>query len=308
MNLLKRVVLLGVAVLLVAGANTYTPSFAQDDVDCINTYVIRDGDTLSQIAQNNNVEQAELAALNGIDDPRVIFIGDTLCLDGLVVAQPAPGNGGEAPESGETPDNGATPPPAQPQPVVVPAELEVQANAEIMIRDVEYTTDENGIYIVRGFDRLYNLSYVFGVELTELAAVNNISDRSVIFAGQQLIIPAPSFSAPVPGTAGAVSLVPRVAGPGDIVTVRGANFAPDTDVTVYAEKFSSADQSEALAEVTTDEEGRFEVEIEIPETWEDDRPIDFRTVSIVARVDDRPTIAFGANFYLNLVWLDANNQ
>ncbi len=295
MQIIKRVMLCNLALLLIAVVmGVYMPANAQtdDDVPCINKYIVRDGDTLSKIAQANNVDVNELAVANGIEDPRLIFIGDTLCLDGLVEARP-------------NPDSTST---TQAPPPIVPPTLEVQRNAEIVIRDVEYTTDENGIYIVRGFDRLYNLSAVFGVYMNELAAVNNITDPSVLYAGQQLIIPMPSYSSPVPGSFPAISLVPRVAGPGYTVTVRGANYPPDTEVEIYAEKFSTGKKSEVLETVTTDESGRFEVEVEIPETWSDGTPLTDRTISIVGRVSEQPNTIFGANFYLNLVWLDANNR
>ncbi len=304
MILLKRLMLASITVsLLVVLVGVGMPVTAQTDAPCVNAYVIRDGDTLSQIAKNFNVDASELAAANGVEDPRLIFIGETLCLDGLVVAQPSPD--GPTP----TPEPGQPTTPTQPAPApVVPPTLAVQSNLELMIRDVEYTTDENGIYIVRGFDRLYNLSAIFGVDVAELAEINKITDRGVIFAGQQLIIPMPSFSGPVPGAGAAISLVPRVAGPNDTVTVRGANYAPNTEVAIYAEKFSTEEQSDVLATVTTDAEGRFEAEIEIPETWPDGSELTHRTISIVGRVTDRPTVAFGANFYLNLVWLDANDR
>lgn len=311
MTMMKRVMLLSIAlVLMVAVVGIQNnPTNAQTDEPCFNEYVIRDGDTLSEIAKAFNVDQAELAAANGIENPRVIYIGDVLCLDGLVVAQPAAGGSPTTPAPGTTtPEPGTTPPPTVPAPPVVPPSLDVQRDASIMIRDVAYTTDANGIYIVRGFDRLYNLSAVFGVDMAELAAVNNITDRSVIFAGQQLIIPMPTYSGPVPGDGAAVSLVPRVAGPGDTVTVRGANFAPNTEVAIYAEKFSSGLQSDALETVTTDAQGRFEVAVEIPATWSNGTALTDRTISLVARVTARPTVAFGSNFYLNLVWLDANNR
>lgn len=302
MTMIKRAMLSSIVLLLtVMLVGVYIPAAAQSDALCVNEYVIRDGDTLSEIAERYNVDVNELAAANDIENPRVIYIGDTLCLDGLVAAQPVPGG---TPQPGQPT---SVPTQSAPAPVVPPS-LAVQRDAEIMIRDVGYTTDEDGLYIVRGFDRLYNLSAVFGVDMAELSAVNNITDRSVIYEGQQLIIPMPSYSGPVPGTGAAVSLVPRVAGPGDTMTVRGANYAPNTEVAIYAEKFSTGEQSVVLATVTTDAQGRFEAEIEIPETWPDGRELIHRTISIVARVTDRPTVAFGSNFYLNLVWLDANER
>ena len=46
------------------------------------TYTIKPGDTLSKIAQANGTTVSELASLNGISNPNLIYAGNTIKLPG----------------------------------------------------------------------------------------------------------------------------------------------------------------------------------------------------------------------------------
>jgi LysM repeat protein len=85
--MLKRLIVMAL-VMMMLGIPAASVTTAQEN--CVNTYTVFDGDTMSGIARRYNVDMMELAALNNIENPRLIFIGDVLCLDGLVEAQPAP--------------------------------------------------------------------------------------------------------------------------------------------------------------------------------------------------------------------------
>lgn len=264
---------------------------------CVNTYVVEDGDTLYGISRRFDVNLNELAQANGIENIRLIFIGQALCLDGLAVAQ-SPSDDDDFGTGGPVDNN---------QPPAQAPNAAVLEDATVDIRDVEYATSENGVYVVRGNDRIYNLAFIFGVTPEALISLNNLGNPAVIIPGQELFIPEPTFSAPVPGSFPAVALLPRVARPGESITVYGANYPANTDVNLYAEKFSLNRISDVITTVTTDENGRFEEEITIPTTFNDDGALNMRTVSITARVDGQPN-TFGAHFFLNLDWLDANNR
>jgi len=56
------------------------------------TYVVRPGDTLSQIAQRFGTTTAALAQLNGITNPSIIYVGQVLRLSGVALA---PSGGGK---------------------------------------------------------------------------------------------------------------------------------------------------------------------------------------------------------------------
>lgn len=295
-----RLALIGIlAFTIVLISSSAAPVSAQDGEDCVNSYIVQDGDTLYGISRRYNVNLNELAAVNNITNIRLIYIGDSLCLDGLATALP--------PENGDDSEFGRGGPNQGNQPAPLPS-FAVQANADIMIRDVAYQTDANGVYVVTANDRIYNLAAIFGVDQNALAAANNIGNPQVIFAGQELYIPAPTYSAPVPGTFPAIAMVPRVARPGETeILVRGANYPANVDVNIYAEKFSLGRISAVLDTVTTDSQGNFEATITVPASFADGGALDMRTVSISGRVDGNPGV-FGAHFFLNLDWLDANNR
>lgn len=50
-------------------------------------YIVRAGDTLSEIAQRYGTTYQHLAAINGIADPNIIHVGDRIVIDGVVPAQ-----------------------------------------------------------------------------------------------------------------------------------------------------------------------------------------------------------------------------
>ncbi|NDJ86745.1 MAG: LysM peptidoglycan-binding domain-containing protein [Chloroflexi bacterium] len=287
--------------LLAALILTATPPIqAQDNTDnCINTYMVLDGDTLSGIAKRFNVDMGELAQLNSIENPSYIQIGDVLCLDGLVEARPAPdeefGTGGPTTDQPATDDviRGGTVPPTVPG--TVP-----NTSFSSTINGRTYTTDTLGYYTVQQGDRLYRVGLAFGVPASEIARINNLSDSDFIYPGQQLLIPRPQPSRPVPGAVPAISIVPTIAGPGDTVTVRGYNYPANTEVDLYLEKTRLNRRSDVLQTVTTNASGQFETEVIIPATWPDSYPITSRTVSISGRTENN--VYWGMNFFINRQW------
>ncbi|MCB9436272.1 MAG: LysM peptidoglycan-binding domain-containing protein [Anaerolineales bacterium] len=300
----------GLTVILISGV---LPTAAQDDYTCVNTYTVQSGDNLYRIAQANHVDWGELAALNGIENPRVIFAGDVLCLDGLAEALPAPADG----TGGPTPDDQTPPPqpvpaepipaepiPAQPapqQPVAPPPGFQAAANVSVTSDGLTYSTDNLGYYTVQPHDNLYRVSLAFGVAQDVLVALNGIENPSIIFVGQRLLIPLPTPSGPVPGSYPAISIVPRLAAPGDEVTVIGNNYPPNADVEIFLEKPSLQRQSDALLTVTTDANGNFSAALTIPAQWSDGSAVNTRTVSFSGRMVDDSRY-WGMNFFINAAW------
>lgn len=281
---------LPVGVITLALILTLVPiGFAQvDPADCVNTYMIVDGDTLSEIAKRFNVNMNELAQLNGIQNPSYIRIGDILCLDGLAEAQPAPGDDG-------TPTITPAPPPP---PIYYPPVGIGQVSVTLGGRT--YATDANSYYTVQSGDNLYRIGLAFGVTREQLAAVNGITDQNRVLAGTRLFIPRPTPSFPVPGSIPAISIQPTLAGPGDTVTIMGYNYPANASVDLYLEKPSLNRRSNVLTTVTTDAAGRFTTTVTIPATWPESAPINTRTVSISGRAADN--IHWGMNFFINSAW------
>jgi LysM repeat protein len=119
----------------------------------LQTYVVKKGDTLFEIAMRFGVSLQALAAANGITDPKLIRPGQTLVI----------------------PEPGATPPtPARTAaPTVTPSPRSQQT------------------YVVKKGDTLSGIALRFGVSVQALAAANGITDPRLIRPGQVLVIPQP---------------------------------------------------------------------------------------------------------------------
>lgn len=279
-------------------------AFAQDG--CINEYLVYDGDTLSQIAKSFNVDMNELASANGISNPRLIFIGDVLCLDGLVEAQPVDGD--NSTDDGEpTSDDGNGTDDGEPTSdgdgttyVYYDPTLYVAGRTDfsITVNGIDYVTDNQGYFTVRRGDTLYAIALAFGVNQNDLMTLNGIGNGSLLFAGSRLFIPDVSASSPVPGDYPAIAIIPRIAGSGDTVLVEGYNYPANTDVDIYFQKDRENRISDVITTVTTDEFGEFSVEVEVISEWTNGDPLTSRTVSIsgVSVVDAG---IWAMNFFIN---------
>ncbi len=323
--------------LMMGGINlsprSISPAHAQDgSSSCVNTHMVWDGNTLSELARRYNVNMQELAMANGIENPSYIRIGDILCLDGLVAAQQAPtddfGTGGptdnteaastndqtdrteststdtttgtdEATVTDQTTSNDTASTTGVPVAPVPPSEI-AHTSASVTVGGRTYVTDNQGYYTVETGDSLYRIALAFGATQSQIAGLNNIPDVNLIYSGQRLLIPVPTPSRPVPGTIPAISLLSRQAGPGDEVVVQGFNYPANTTVELYLEKTSQNRRSDVLETVTTDANGTFETTVTIPSTWTDDYPVNTRTVSISGRATDG--IYWGMNFFINSSW------
>lgn len=280
---------------------------AQDN-DCFNEYMVMDGDTLSGIARKYSVNVDELAEFNGISNPNRINIGDVLCLDGLVVALPGTPTPPASPVSTMTPAADITPgntPTPMPSLTFTPAPpLSIFPSGNpgftITVAGRTYTTDEQSFYTVQSGDRLYNIALAFGLYPDVLAAMNGITDPEKIFSGQRLYIPAPSPSQPVPSNAPALSLLPRLAGPGGTISVFGYNFPANTQVQLYMEKPSLGLKSAILKTVRTDNRGQFSTTVTLPANWQNGSALSTRTISIGGYVSDT---VWGMNFFLNSAFI-----
>ena len=68
--------------------------------------------------------------------------------------------------------------------------------------------DQGSVHVVKAGDSLSTIAQQYGVSLQAIMAANNISNPSLIYAGQRLVIPGPNASAPTP-TDPAVHVVAR---------------------------------------------------------------------------------------------------
>lgn len=65
---------------IIAGETLYIRVPASDPNPCCDTYTVKRGDTLSEIAQRFSTTVAELVRLNNIENPRLIYVGQVLDL------------------------------------------------------------------------------------------------------------------------------------------------------------------------------------------------------------------------------------
>ena len=304
--MLKRLVIMAIAVMML-GIPAASVTTAQQN--CVNTYTVFDGDTLSGIAQRFNVNMNELAELNNIENPRLIYIGDVLCIDGLVVAQPASGGTddtgddttdatGDDTGDDTADDNGDD----DGDDMVVGPDEQFQGKElfEITFGGKTYRTDNRGYYTVERGDNLYRVALAFGVSRDRLIAINGIADPGFIYAGQRLFIPE-FTSVPAPASFPVIQITPGQAGPGDTITVEGFNYPANTEIELYFEKTREFRISDLIETVTTDEDGYFSTELVVIDTWTGGDPVNQRTVSVSGyEVNDGPNWAM--NFFINSAW------
>lgn len=121
------------------------------------------GDTLATIAAKYGMTQQQLVELNNIANPNLIYRGQKLTVWATDNAEPSLTD------------------PAAPQ---IAPEQPPAAEA-IPVADSSSTTT----YVVQRGDGLASIARRFGLNWTELAQANNLSNPNQIFAGQTLIIP-----------------------------------------------------------------------------------------------------------------------
>lgn len=129
-------------------------------------YVVQRGDTLRSIANAFSMTVDDLATINNLTNPNLIYSGQR-----LNVTTSAP----SAPE---------------PAPVEVVAAPIEPAPVEVAV-PVEQT-----VHIVQPGEYLSSIARQYGVSWTDIAAANNIYNPNTVFAGTRLIIPAPGAPAP----------------------------------------------------------------------------------------------------------------
>ncbi|MCS7072564.1 MAG: LysM peptidoglycan-binding domain-containing protein [Anaerolinea sp.] len=131
------------------------------------THIVQRGETLATIARQYGLTVDQLAQLNGLYNPNLIYHGQTLIVGSSAPAQDA----SAAPASAEI---------AEPNTLL----------AAPVVEDVlGSAAAEPVVYIVQPGEYLSQIASRFGVPWTSIARANNIYDPNTVFAGQRLIIP-----------------------------------------------------------------------------------------------------------------------
>ena len=200
-----------VGVALMALLPVTTPALAEDDL-----HVVRAGELLAGIAQRYDVDVADLAALNGIDDPNLIVPGQSLIIPGTRRANPygAPALSTELPADGgyytvQPGDslstialryamtqadlmrlNGLS----DPSFVWVGQQLRVTARAQPLAAAAVDTAaavqQAANIHVVAAGDSLSAIAQTYGTTVDELLIANGLPNANFVFVGQRLRVPA----------------------------------------------------------------------------------------------------------------------
>jgi len=223
---------------------------AQQSDSGVVIHIVQRGETLFRIALNYGVTVEELAALNAIIDPSNIQVGQRLLVPGIA-APPQPQN--HVVQPGETLrsiaqiynltveelivwNNIANPDaisagqvlnltasiaqsPTVAAPAAVPVEQSVPALATALIHTVQVG------------ETLFRIATRYGLTVSELARANNINDPTLIYAGQQVIIPgieAPQLALDLPPTVTELNIVPLVLQEGQTGRIRLLTTVPMT--------------------------------------------------------------------------------
>ena len=206
-TLVRAVLALGIGLLALLPVTT--PALAEDDL-----HVVRAGELLATIAQRYDVDVADLAALNGIDDPNLIVPGQSLIIPGTRRANPygAPALSAELPADGgyytvQPGDslstialryamtqadlmrlNGLS----DPSFVWVGQQLRVTARARPLVTGMVDAPAQQAarIHVVAAGDSLSAIAQTYGTTVDELLIANGLPNANFVFVGQRLRVPA----------------------------------------------------------------------------------------------------------------------
>lgn len=180
---------------------------AQDDMT---VHVVQRGDNLFRIALNYGVSLESLAQTNGITDPASIQVGQRLLIPAV-----------------STGEEGLS------QPEVIVPDSTSPTNVENPL-----------IHTVQTGETLFTIATQYGTDIQTLAAENAILDPTLIYQGQQLVIPHLNIpqlvTSPLPEVMSSVQLSPQILIEGKTGILRLSTRLPvSIDVTFLGQRISS---------------------------------------------------------------------
>ena len=89
-----------------------------------------------------------------------------------------------------------------------------------------------------------------------------------------------------------LTLRPDVAGPGDLITIEGQRFPPDTPIAIYLAPASSGMPRGKYQSVNSGQDGTFETTFYLPDTWPSGEPISEQDLVVAATTSDFRAAAF----------------
>ncbi|MFN8493683.1 MAG: LysM peptidoglycan-binding domain-containing protein [Caldilineaceae bacterium] len=141
------------------------------------SYTVKAGETLSQIAEANHVDLAELMALNGITDPNAIYRGQVLRLPSTQTTTNTP--------TPTTTDTAATDITAT---STAPTSASATQATATRTPTVTPTPTPATTYTVRSGETLSQIAEANHVDLSTLMRINGIQNPNAIYVGQVLYL------------------------------------------------------------------------------------------------------------------------
>ncbi|MCU0496897.1 MAG: LysM peptidoglycan-binding domain-containing protein [Anaerolineae bacterium] len=140
---------------LQVGQRLLIPLNAEPILNPPTTHTVQPGETIETIALFYQIDQARLIQQNGITNPNQLYIGQVL--------------------------------------TIVPSEAVTPATIETTVTPAPPTTDTlttSGLtHVIQRGETLFTIAQNYGVSMADLQTANNITDPSVIYFGQVLVIP-----------------------------------------------------------------------------------------------------------------------
>ena len=185
-------------------------------------HIVKDGDTLFNIAQTYGVTVEALSAMNHITDPNELFIEQALIIPNATTVPILPTD--EPTLTSNLPTETATLPPTEtslptftptatitaiPSPTVAPSHTEIPPMIQTIIftempsativtlvtqtpsptLETQLNASAQTIHVVETGQTLFQISQTYNISLDNLADLNNIDDPSQVTIGQELRIP-----------------------------------------------------------------------------------------------------------------------
>jgi murein DD-endopeptidase MepM/ murein hydrolase activator NlpD len=162
----------------------------------VNVHIVQAGETLDSIARLFSVDVTALGTANGITDPNAVYVGLALVIPSAPAPVPAV-------------DAGGAPPPSEGIPI----------------------GGESVFHVILTGETMFQIATQYGVTVNAIAEANGITDPSLIYPGQQILIPGvkpPQLALDLPPTVSTVGVQPQVFVTGRTGMVRLQTPAPST--------------------------------------------------------------------------------
>ncbi|MCB9459915.1 MAG: LysM peptidoglycan-binding domain-containing protein [Anaerolineaceae bacterium] len=150
-----------------------------EDPSVPQTHTVQVGETLASIADLYDLEWQYLLELNQLANADRIYPGQVIALVPEAVTTPTPE---------PTPSNEPSPEPATEEPET-PVSQEDTSLGIVATPEAPAVTGIPFLHTVQRGETLYKIATAYGLTVNDLVTANDISDPTLIYGGQQLIIP-----------------------------------------------------------------------------------------------------------------------